>query len=146
MERHQRLCPRLTQAFRITCSRFPTLNRTLRESRAAPVSPTFVECQIELPENRRRRMAAVGREGVASFSGWTHEIELRGPIVLSLRSSQRIERFEAGKVLFVVGDDHALIRFCDGRDNHVEIPSGSSGSAALRHKPSPDQGCLLVER
>ena len=37
----------------------------------------------------------------------------------SLRCSQRIEDIEARKVPLIVRYNHALVCFCDGRDNHI---------------------------
>ena len=59
--------------------------------------------------------------------------------------SQRIEDFEARKVLFIVRYNHALVCFCDGGDNHIQVASRFPGGATFRHETSPDQCRLLVK-
>lgn len=49
------------------------------------------------------------------------------------------------KVLFIVRDNYAVVRFSDGSDNHIQVASGLPGDAALRHETSPDQCRLLVK-
>jgi len=60
--------------------------------------------------------------------------------------SQRIEDIEARKVFFIVRYNHALVCLGDGSDNHIQVASGFSCSAAFRHEASPDQCGLLVKR
>jgi len=52
---------------------------------------------------------------VAPFS--SHSVP---PLGLRLRRAERIEEVHAGKVLFVVRNDNAVVRFPDRRNDHVE--------------------------
>ena len=65
---------------------------------------------------------------------------------LSSVRPQRIDDLQAGEVSFVFGDHHAIIRFSDCGNNHVEGATGPALRRAVGHQPCPDQGGLFVER
>ena len=47
---------------------------------------------------------------------------------------------------FVFGDNHAVIRFSDCGDDHVERAAGPSFRRTIGHQPRPNQAGLFVER
>src|ERR1017187_892183 len=59
---------------------------------------------------------------------------------------QGVDDLQAREVLFVFGDNHAMIRFSDCGNDHVEGAPGPPLCRAVGHQPRPDQGSLCVER
>src|SRR5439155_16086731 len=60
--------------------------------------------------------------------------------------AQGIDDLQAREVSFVFGDDHAIIRFSDCGDDHVEWAPGPPFRSAVGHQPCPDQAGFFVER
>jgi len=70
---------------------------------------------------------------------------VRRPGPLSSFRPQRINELQASEVSFVFGDNHAIVRFGDGSDNHIGGAPGPSFRRAFGHQPRPDQAGLFVE-
>src|ERR1017187_9964153 len=59
---------------------------------------------------------------------------------------QGIDDLQAREVFFVFGDNHAIIRFGDCGNDHVEWAPWPTFRRPVGHQPRPDKAGLLVER
>jgi hypothetical protein len=48
-------------------------------------------------------------------------------------------------MFFIVRYNHALVRFGDGSNDHIQVASGFPGGPTFRRATSPDQCGLLVK-
>ena len=65
--------------------------------------------------------------------------------VHSSRASDRIDDCDTFEILFIVGDNHTIVGFCNGGDNSVEAAAWPAFGFSIGHQPRPDQACFLVE-
>ena len=65
---------------------------------------------------------------------------------LSSVRPQRIDDLQASEVSFVFGDNHAIVRFSDRGNDHVEGATGPPLRRAVGHQACPDEAGLFVER
>jgi len=96
-----------------------------------------------LPEEGPSRRQTLPTERLGLLFPLT--IQKKFGLGLRSRRAERIEEVHAGKVLFVVRNDNAVVRLPDRRNDHVESTPRSPCVRALGHEMCPDECRLLVE-
>ncbi len=59
---------------------------------------------------------------------------------------ERVDDFDSVEIPFIVGNNDALIRLRDGRDDRFERATWAAPRLAVSHELRPDEGSLLIER
>jgi len=73
-------------------------------------------------------------------------LAMHGKGRLSVGSPQGIDDLQTGEVLFVIGDEGAIICFGDCGNDHVEGAPRPPGGGPVGHQARPDEAGLLIER